>query len=59
MPFVPFQAQPKFAQVTFVTFEDSKKMGAREQEHAGDVIAFVVASRRRNDFIEARRRERR
>ena len=40
MPFVPFQAQPKPAQVPFVTFEDSKEMGIGEQEHAGDVIAF-------------------
>jgi hypothetical protein len=59
VPFVPFQAQPKFAQVPFVTFEDSEEMGAREQKHAGEVIAFVVASRRGDDFIEARRRKRR
>ena len=59
MPFVPFQAQPEITQVTFLTFEYSEEMGTREQEHAGEVIAFVVASRRRNDFIEVRRRERR
>jgi len=59
MPFVPFQAQPKFVQGRFVAFEDFQEMGAREQEHAGEIIALVIASRGRNDFIEVRRRERR
>ena len=52
MPFVPFQ-------VPIFTFEDFQEMDATEQEHAGEVIVFVVASRRRHDFIEASRRERR
>src|SRR4051812_15550205 len=41
-----------------LALENSKKMGAREQQHAGDVITFVVASRWRNDFVEACRRQR-
>ncbi len=58
MPPVSFQAQPQIAQVKFPTFEDLKKIGTREQEHAGDVIALVVAARRCNNFVEPRHRER-
>ena len=59
MPLVSFQAQPQIAQIKFMTFEDSKKIGTREHEHAGDVIAFVVAARGRNDFVEPCHGERR
>jgi len=34
-------------------------VGAGEQHHSGDVMAFVVASRVRDDRVETGRRERR
>ena len=58
MPLVLLQTQPKIAQVQFLTFEDCKKIGPREHEHAGNVIALVVTARGRNDFIEPPCRER-
>ena len=40
-------------------FKNPEEMDAGEQEHSGDVIEFVVSSRRRDDFIQPRRGERR
>ena len=59
MPRVSFQVPPKLVQIALFAFENGKKMGAREQEHAGDVMAFIVPARGRDYFIEPRRRERR
>lgn len=57
MPLVLLQTQPQPLQIPFVSFEDGQKMRTREQEHAGNMVSFVVALRARTDLTEARCRQ--
>ena len=58
MPRIAFEARPKPSQIALVAFQVRKKVDAREQQHAGDVVTLVVAARRHDDTSEMRRFER-
>jgi hypothetical protein len=57
MPFVLSPASPETVEIVFVAFENSEEMSAGEQQHAGEVVAFVVEPPRRGSFMKARHRE--
>jgi hypothetical protein len=57
MPIVLLQAQPETVEVALMTFEKTGKMGARGEQDAGEVEAFVVESPGGSHFTNASHRE--
>ena len=53
MPLVLLQPAPEASEVVFMTFENSEEIDAREQQHAGEMVAIVVEAPRRRGFMKA------